>query len=146
MYEPTAYESTGAPASLKKTIRSGSKPAADDDPHVAVTGLVETRTHLPDELGRDAATLGWRVQSDAVEPVTECVGDAQRLLRLVPESVDEDDARHIRRHVAVESLRRADRVAEDEHQRVRHRARGARPARRAPAGVDAPTQPPMIAA
>ena len=84
--------------------------------------LVESRPNFADEVRCDAATLGGRVETNAVQPIAERVGDAQRLLGLVVERVDEDDARHVRGHVAVERLGRLDRVAKDEHERVRHRA------------------------
>ncbi len=48
---------------------------------------------------------------------------AQRFLGLILERIDEHDARHIRGHVAIEGFRRAHRIAQHEHQGVRHRAR-----------------------
>ena len=114
---------------------------------MVVALLVEPRADLVDEIGRHPAALRRRVEPDAVEPIAERVGDAQRLLGLVPERVDEDDARHVRPQVAVERLGGLDRVAEDEHERVRHRAgRGQAGQARARPGVEAPTQPPTIAA
>ena len=89
---------------------------------MAEAGLVEPRADLVDEVGGDPAALGRRVEPDAVQPVAEGMRDAERLLGLVLERVDEDDPRHVRRHVPVEGQGRLDGVAEDEHQRVRHRA------------------------
>ena len=122
MYEPTANESTCAPAVLEEADALRIEAAADDDLDVAEALLVEPSAALADELRRDAAALGGSVEADAVQPIAERARDAQRLLCLVAERVDEDDARHVRRHVAVKRLGRADRVAKDEHQRVGHRA------------------------
>ena len=63
-----------------------------------------------------------RVEADAVQPVAERVRDPQRLLGLVLERVDEDDPRHLRPEVPVERQGRLDGVAEDQDQRVGHRA------------------------
>ena len=97
MYEPTAYESTGAPASLKYRIRSGLRPPETVILTWLEAGLVEPRADLVDELGGDPAALRRRVEPDAVQPVAEGVRDPQRLLGLVLERVDEDDPWHVRR-------------------------------------------------
>ena len=104
-------------------MRSGFEPSADDDLDVAEALLVEPRAHLAHKVRRHPAALRRRIEADAVEAVAESLRDAQRLLGLVVERVDEDDARHVRRHVAIEGLGGLDRVAEDQHQRVGHRAR-----------------------
>ena len=52
MYEPTANESTGAPASLKYAIRSGVEPARDGDLDVTEAVLVQPRADLVDEVRR----------------------------------------------------------------------------------------------
>ena len=80
-----------------------------------------SRARTSYEVGGDAAPLRWRVEADPVQSVAQRVRDAERLLRLVLERVHEHDPRHVRRHVAVERLGGADRVAEDQHQRVGHR-------------------------
>ena len=85
-------------------------------------GLVESRPDLVDELGGDPATLRRRIEPDAVEPVAERVRHAKGLLGLVLERVDQDDPWHVRRHVPVEREGRLDGVAEDQHQRMGHRA------------------------
>ncbi len=74
----------------------GIQAAADDDAHVPEARLVESRPDLQHQVRGHAATLGGSVEADAVEPVAERVRDAQRLLRLVLEGVDEHDARHVR--------------------------------------------------
>ncbi len=84
-------------------------------------GLVEPRPDLLDEVGGHAPPLGRRVEADAPQPVAERIGDAQRLLGLVLEGIDEDDARDVGVDVVVEGLGRPHRVTEDEDQRVRHR-------------------------
>ena len=109
-------------------------------------GLVEPGPDLVDELGRDPAALGRRVEPDAVQPVAERVGDPQRLLRLVLERVDQDDPRHVRRHVPVEREGRLDRVAEDQDQRMGHRPGRGQAGQPGARRCRAPTQPPTIAA
>ena len=110
-------------------------------------GLVESRPDLMDEVGGHPAALGGRVEADAVQPVAEGVGDPERLLGLVLERVDEDDPRHVGLEVPVEGEGCLDRVAEDKDERMGHRpGRADRPASRAPAGVEAPTHPPTMAA
>ena len=74
-------------------------------------------------------------------------GDPQRLLGLVLERVDQDDPRHVRLDV----LDRTRAAASTVSPKIRTSECGivpvgARPASRAPAGVEAPTQPPTIAA
>ena len=147
MYEPTAYESTGAPASLKYADPLRVQAARDDDLDVLEARLVEPGPDLVDEVGGDPAALRRRVEPDAVQPVAEGVGDPQRLLGLVLERVDEDDPRHVRRRGARSNARAASTVSP----KIRTSEWGivpvgARPASRAPAGVEAPTQPPTIAA
>ena len=64
-----------------------------------------------------------RIEPDAVQPVAEGVGDAERLLGLVLERVDEDDPGHLGVEVAVEREGGLDGVAEDQDERVGHRPR-----------------------
>ena len=114
--------------------------ARNDDLHVRMPRQVEPRADLLHELGRDAAPLGRRVEPDAPQAVAERLGHAERLLRLVLEGVDQDDAGHLGIDVAVEGLGGADGVAEDEDQGVGHgpgrrEAGEARPGRRG--GADA---------
>ena len=102
----------------------GGQAARHGDRHVREAGLVEPGPHLGDERRGDPAALRRGVEADAVQPVAEGVGDAQRLLGLVLERVHEHDPRHVRGHVAVERLGGPHGVAEDQHQRVGHGARG----------------------
>ena len=139
---PTANESTGAPASLKTPMRSTSIPPETTIFTCWWPGQVEAGADLLHELGRDAAALRGRVETDAPQAVTERLGHAQRLLRLVLERVDEDD-----RGTSGSMWRSKASAARTVSPKMRTRACGivpvgARPARRAPAGVDAPMQPP----
>ena len=109
---------------------------------VLVALHVEAGTDLVDEVGRDPAALGGRIEPDAVQPVAERVRDSQRLLGLVLERVDEHDPGDVLAQVAVERERRLDGVPEDQDQRVRHRAgRGqtSQPCAGRGRGADAPT-------
>ena len=92
---------------------------------MAIALLVEPRPDLLDQVRGDPAPLGRRVEADPVQPVAQRMSHPQRLLRLVAERVDEDDPGDVVVEVAVERLRRLDRVAEDQDQRVGHRARRA---------------------
>ena len=80
--------------------------AGHDDLDVLEALLVEPRADLVDEVGRDAAALGGRVEPDAVQPVAERVRDPERLLGLVLERVDEDDPRHVRPEVRSKAIGR----------------------------------------
>ena len=86
-----------------------------------MAGEVEPGADLLHEVGRHPSALARRVEPNAPEPVAERLGHPQRLLGLVLERVDEDDARHLRVDVAVEGLGGAHRVAEDEDEGVGHR-------------------------
>ena len=95
-----------------------------------------------DEVGRDPAALGGRIEPDAVQPVAERVRDSQRLLCLVLERVDKHDPGDVFAQVAVERERRLDGVAEDQDQRMRHRAgrsQTSQPCAGRGRGADAPT-------
>ena len=113
---------------------------------MAVALLVEASPDLLDEIGGDAAAFGRRVEADPVQPVAEGVGDPQRLLGLVLERVDEDDP-----GTSGSRSRSNARAASTVSPKIRTSEWGIvpvgdSPARRAPAGVEAPTQPPTIAA
>ena len=122
MYEPTANESTGAVAVDEVADAVRAQAARDDDLDVMEALEVEPRPDLGDQVGGHPAALGRRVEADPVEPVAERVGDPERLLGLVLERVDEDDPGDVRAEVAIERDRRLDRVAEDQDERVGHRA------------------------
>ena len=98
-----------------------------------MTGQVEPRANLLDQLRGHASPLGRRVQPHPPQVVAEGIGNAERLLGLVLEGVDQDDPRDIGVDVAVERLRRAHGVTEDEDEGMRHGA-GRRQAGQAGAG------------
>ena len=128
-------------------MRSGIEATADDDAHRPEAGLVEARPDLQHQVSGDAAALGRGVEPNAVEPVPERMRDAQRLLRLVLEGIDEHDAGHVRRTGAGRMPRPRATVSPKMSTREWGIVPvGARPASRAPAGVEAPTQPPTMAA
>ena len=107
---------------------------------------VEPRPDLDDQVGGDPATLGRGVEPDPVQAVAQGVGDPERLLGLVLERVDEDDpgtsgSRSRSKASAASTVSPKIRTSEWGIVPV-----GLSPARRAPAGVEAPTQPPTIAA
>ena len=101
---PTANESTGASASLKMPMRSTSSPPETTILTWPWPCLVEARADLLDEVGSHPPPLGGRVEPNAPQPIAERFRDAQRLLRLVLEGVDQRDARHVRIDVAIERL------------------------------------------
>ncbi len=74
------------------------------------------------EVGGHATALRWGIEADAEQPVPERMGDPERLLGLVLERVDEHDPGYVLAEVPIEREGRLDRVAEDEHERVGHRA------------------------
>jgi hypothetical protein len=107
---------------------------------------VQPGADLLDQVGGDPAPLRRRVEADPVQPVAEGVGDPERLLGLVLERVDQDDPGDVRLEVAVERLGGRTVSPKTRTSEWGIVPVGLRPARRAPAGVDAPTQPPTIAA
>ena len=109
-------------------------------------GQVEPRPDLLHELRGHASPLRRRVEADAPQPVAERLGDAQRLLRLVLEGVDQDDARHVGVDVAIERLRGLTVSPKISTSACGMVPVGASPASRAPAGVEAPMQPPTTLA
>ena len=127
-------------------MRSGVMPP-DDDLDVAMARLVKPGAALLDQRRRDAAALDRRVEADAIQTIAQRLGDAQRLFGLVAERVNQHDARHVTAACAGQRPRAAwtvsPKMSTSEWGIV---PVGARPASRAPAGVDAPTQPPTMAA
>jgi len=87
---------------------------------VAEAGLVEAGTDLVDEVGGHPAALRRRVETDPVQPIARACATAKRLLGLVLERVDENDAGTSLPRVAIRRLGRRDRVTEDQDQRVGH--------------------------
>ena len=132
IYEPTANESTGRAGLGEVADPVRAQATRHDDPDVGEPLEVEPRPDLRDQVGGDPAALGGRVEPDAVQPIAERVGDPQRLLGLVLERVDEHDPGHVGPEVAVERDRRLDGVAEDEHERMRHRPGRVQPGESSP--------------
>ena len=122
MADPTANESTGAPDLLEVRDALRVEAAGHDDLDVVVAGEIKSCANLLHQVGRHPAALGGRVQPHTPQAITQRVRNSQRFLRLVLERVDQGDAWHLGVDVTVEGLQRADRVAEDQDQRVRHGA------------------------
>src|SRR3972149_3777300 len=124
MYEPTANESTGAPASLKERSRSGGRP-----PEATIfTSLWPARSsRARTSRTRSAVT---RPRSDGVSRrmpwsrsprAAGAPGEAEGPRGLVLEGVDEDDPGDLGVEVAVERKGGIHGVAEDQDEGVGHR-------------------------
>ena len=146
MYEPTAYESTGAPASLKYRIRSGvrppdtviwtwRKPAWSSRARTSWTRSAVTRPRSDGVSSRtpySRSPSAWATRSASS---ASSLNVSTRTIRGTSGGTCRSNAR------AASTV--SPKISTSEWGIV---PVGARPASRAPAGVDAPTQPPTIAA
>src|SRR5579864_1498661 len=67
----------------------GVETTRDEDADVVEAGQVESGADLLDQIDGDAAALARRVEADTSQSLAERRGDAQRLLGLVLEGVDQ---------------------------------------------------------